>query len=91
MATEEIKELWGEELFNVFADHLDSEGWLTENWAYIVEDNLSDWDEDFNDTNEKREVYGLMYNIDFEYNEDKTKIRRINKSFPLEFVSGQIK
>ncbi|WP_313138426.1 hypothetical protein [Myroides sp.] len=78
MTTEEIKELWGEELYNVFEQHIDDEGFLTEKWANIIEDNLSDWDEDFNDTNEKKEVYGLMYNIDFEYNEDKTKIRKIN-------------
>lgn len=78
MTTEEIKELWGEELYNVFEQHIDDEGFLTLKWANIIEDNLSDWDEDFNDTNEKKHVYGLMYNIDFEYNEDKTKIRKIN-------------
>lgn len=78
MNKEEIKNLWGEELFKIFANYLDPKGWLTVDWVDIVEDNLSDWDEDYNDTNEKKEVYGTMYNTDFEYNEDETKIRPIN-------------
>lgn len=77
MTNQEIKNLWGEELFRVFADDLDDEGWLTEDWAMIVDEKVSNWDEDFNDTNEQKEIFSLMYNIEFEYNQDKTKIRRV--------------
>lgn len=70
--------IWGEELFQIFGDHIDNEGWLTEDWSEIIEEELSDWDENYNDTNKKRSAYGLMYNIDFEYNNDGTKIRRID-------------
>lgn len=77
MSIEQMKELWGEELFKVFGNYLDEDGWLTSQWCDIIEENLSDWDDDFNDTNEKKEIYGTMYNIEFEYNADETKIRRL--------------
>lgn len=35
MTTEQKKELWGEELFNAFADHIDENGWLTVNFGDI--------------------------------------------------------
>lgn len=78
MTAKQIEKIWGEKLFNIFKDYFDDEGWLTEKWGEIIEGNLSDWDDDFNDINEKKHAYGLMYNIDFEYNEDQTKIRRID-------------
>jgi hypothetical protein len=76
--TEEIKAIWGEDLFETFADHFDEEGWLPAEWPTILERELKDWDEHFRDTHEKSTAYGRMYNIDFEENEDGTKIRRID-------------
>lgn len=75
MTTEAKKELWGEFLFNVFEKYLDDEGWLTEEWAEIIEENYSDWDEDYNDTNNKKEIYSRMYNVDFESDDSETRIR----------------
>ncbi|KPE50134.1 hypothetical protein [Chryseobacterium indologenes] len=66
MNKKELKEIWGEKLFNAFADHIDQEGWLMQNWGPILEDNYSDWDEDYNDTNEKSNLYSTMYLQDFE-------------------------
>ncbi|MBP1165028.1 hypothetical protein JOE44_001912 [Chryseobacterium sp. PvR013] len=69
MKKQDLKELWGEELFNAFADHIDNDGWLTENWAPILEENYSDWDKDYNDTGEKSNLYSRMYIQDFEKKE----------------------
>lgn len=69
MKTKDLKELWGEELYNAFADHIDEEGWLTENWGPILEEGFSDWDADYNDTNEKSNLYTRMYIQDFEKKE----------------------
>ena len=41
MTTEQKKELWGEELFNAFANHIDENGWLTEDWAGILDKEMS--------------------------------------------------
>lgn len=71
-------DLWGEQLWNAFAPYIYSEGWLTSNWVDILEDNFKDWDEDGNDTNEKRTLFGLMYNLDFEESEDGKFIRPKN-------------
>ena len=68
-------DLWGDELWNAFYSHIHSEGWLTSNWAEILENEFSDWDEDYKDTNEKKTLFGLMYNKDFEESEDGKFIR----------------
>lgn len=74
------KELWGSDLFNAFSDHINEDGWLTADWAKILEDNFSNWDKNYNDTNEKKDLYSLMYNLDYEENEDGTLIRPIVES-----------
>lgn len=75
MTTEQIQDLWGEDLYKVFGNYIDEEGWLTEEWGKIVEENLSDWDKDYNDNDEKKDVYRIMYSIEFEDDETETKIR----------------
>lgn len=59
------KKLWGETLYKVFKDYLTENGWLTIHWAPIVEENYSDWDENYNDTNIKKNIYQIMYLTDF--------------------------
>lgn len=57
---------WDEKLIKAFGNLINDEGWLTSNWAEFLEENFKDWDEHGNDTNEKKELYQLMYNLDFE-------------------------
>ena len=73
----EIKKLWGEDLYNAFSAHINEDGWLTHDWATILEDNFSNWDENMNDTNILSDLYSKMYNIDFEENADETMIRPV--------------
>lgn len=73
------EKLWGEVLFKAFADYIDKNGWLTSGWVDILEDNFSDWDEDYNDTNEKKTLFRLMYNLDFEESVDGKLIRPIEQ------------
>jgi len=73
------EKLWGEVLFKAFSDYIDKNGWLTSSWIDVLEDNFSDWDEDYNDTNEKKTLFGLMYNLDFEESEDGKLIRPIEQ------------
>ena len=56
MTTEQKKELWGEELFNAFAEH---------------------FDEDYNDNENKKEVFRRMYNLDYEESEDGLMLRPV--------------
>jgi len=78
MTEEQIIKLWGEDLYNVFSDHINDEGWLTENWADIIEEEIPKFDEDWNDNELYTDTYGSMYNIEFESNEDETLIRPIS-------------
>lgn len=73
---EELIQIWGDDLFETFGHHFDNEGWLTVDWTQIIEDEIPKWDEDFNDNEEYKEAFIHMYQIDSEYNENKTKIRR---------------
>lgn len=76
MNTEEIKELWGEELFDAFADHIDEEGFLTNDWADILEKKYPD--HTFYDKPEiKENIYSRMYNLDAEENAEGTKHRPV--------------
>lgn len=68
MTKKEIKELWGETLYNAFKEHLTDDGWLTINWAHILEEKFNDWDDDYNDTNIKSRLYQQMYLLDFDDN-----------------------
>lgn len=71
------KELWGDVLYNAFQEHISEDGWLTSDWAQIIEDNYSDWDKDYNDTGEKKNLYQRMYLIDLEDSEDEKYVRPI--------------
>ena len=71
------KELWGDVLYNAFQDHINEEGWLTSDWGQIIEDNYSDWDKDYNDTGEKKNLYQRMYLIDLEDSEDEKFVRPV--------------
>ncbi|KGT09532.1 hypothetical protein NV63_06815 [Elizabethkingia anophelis] len=71
------KELWGDVLYNAFQGHINEDGWLTSDWAQIIEDNYSDWDKDYNDTGEKRNLYQRMYLIDLEDSEDEKFVRPV--------------
>lgn len=75
---EELKELWGEELFSVFAEHIDQNGWLTSDWARILEQEVPRLDEDYNDNPEYSDTYSRMYNKDFEESQDGLLLRPID-------------
>lgn len=95
MTTEQKTELWGEELLEAFGDHINDEGWLTSDWAQILEDNFSNWDSDFNDTNEKKQLFGLMYNLDFEESADGNYVRPkeqeiIDTTPSRDFIPGEL-
>lgn len=70
---ESNKELWGDDLFSVFGEHIDENGWLTADWAPILEAKVPKWDSDYNDNPEHANTYSRMYNLDFQYNEDKIR------------------
>lgn len=77
MATVQIEELWGEELFDVFADHIDDEGFLTNDWSEIIENKYPD--HTYYMTPEiKENIYSRMYNLDTEENSEGTKHRPIS-------------
>lgn len=75
---EELIQIWGNDLFETFGHHIDNEGWLTADWTKIIEDEIPKWDDNFHDNEEYGDAYMRMYQIDYEENEDKTKIRRID-------------
>ncbi|MCA4781472.1 hypothetical protein IF125_04240 [Empedobacter stercoris] len=73
MTTEQIEQAWGEELYNAFSEWIDDKGWLVGNWPDYLEENYSNWDKNYNDTNIKSNLYSQMYNLDIEFldeNED---------------------
>lgn len=65
MTQEDIKELWGEDLYSVFANHINQEGWLTEDWSDIIENEIPKFDKDYNDNPLFKETYERMYNLDY--------------------------
>lgn len=73
------EELWGEDLFKVFGDHLNENGWLTPDWQNIIEKEVPRLDEDYNDNQEYRETYQRMYMMDFEESEDGKLIRPVKE------------
>lgn len=78
MTNKELKSLWGEPLYTAFKEYITEDGWLTNNWGQILEDNFSDWDDDYNDTNIKSRLYQAMYLKDFDDNFDNTHIKPSN-------------
>lgn len=78
MTKKEIRELWGDTLYKAFKSHITEDGWLTKWWAHILEDNFTDWDDNYNDTNIKKRLYQQMYLIDFDESYDGDFIKPIN-------------
>jgi len=74
MTQEEIKKLWGDELYKVFSEHINNDGWLTSNWADIIEDEISKYDSDYNENPLYTKTYSRMYNIDLEMNSNGTMV-----------------
>lgn len=74
-----VQENWDQRLLEAFGDLINQDGWLTSDWAQHLEENFKDWDENGKDTNEKKELFGLMYNLDFEESEDGKFIRPIEQ------------
>lgn len=72
------QELWGDDLYKVFADYINEEGWLTADWANIIEHEVERFDNDYNDNPEYKETYGRMYNLDYQESSDGTLIRPIS-------------
>lgn len=72
------EKLWGEDLFYIFHNHIDSQGWLTSDWARIIEEEVPRFDKGYNDNPLYQNSYSKMYSLDFEDNEDESKIRPIN-------------
>lgn len=71
--------LWGNHLYKKLSPWIDKDGYITDNWASIVENNFQDWDKDYIDTNEKSDIYYAMYNLEFEpHPENELLIRPID-------------
>lgn len=77
--TANVPQPWDERLVKAFGDQINEEGWLTPDWAQYLEDNFKDWDIDGIETNEKKELFGLMYNLDFEFSLDGGYIRPVQQ------------
>lgn len=60
------KQIWDDELYNALNGFFVENGWLTIDWATILENNFSNWDENYNDTNILGNLYSRMYNKEFE-------------------------
>jgi hypothetical protein len=71
----DAKELWGADLYAVFHHHIDKKGWLTSDWATIIENTVPRFDKNYNDNPLYSETYSRMYNLEFEDSEDKSMIR----------------
>lgn len=74
MTIKELKEIWGESLFNVFADHINDDGWLTTDWGQIIENEIPQFDNDWNDNPKYKDTYQRMYLLDLEEKETETGI-----------------
>jgi len=79
---EEIKSLWGEDLFEVFGAYIDQEGWLTADWATILEAEVPKFDEHFRDNPEYSGTYQKMYLTEFEVTDDEKYIRPLVDNIP---------
>lgn len=72
------KGLWGNYLYNIFKNYLTKEGWLLENKvADILEDNLSNFNENFKTTNKLKKAYQIFYLLELERSECGKFIRPI--------------
>lgn len=72
------KDLWGNYLYNIFKNYINKEGWLLENKvADILEDNLSNFDENFKTTNKLKKAYQRFYLLELERSECGEFIRPI--------------
>jgi len=80
MTSKDIKKLWGDELYDVFAEHINEDGWLTEDWVDIIESEIPRFDSDWNDNPVYKDTYQRMYMLDMVSNEDETMC----KPFPYE-------
>lgn len=60
-----VKELWGEDLYSVFSNHISDDGWLTCSWGDILEREISKFDENYNHNPEYKNTYSKMYLMDF--------------------------
>ena len=56
MIKAKIKELWGSYLYSRLLPWIDEEGYIENDWVQLIEENYSDWDADYNDTNELKEI-----------------------------------
>jgi hypothetical protein len=84
-----VPQVWDERLVKAFGNLINDEGWLVPNWAEHLEENFKDWDEDGQETNEKKELYGLMYNLDFEESLDGGCIRPIEQK-PIDITPKRL-
>ncbi|AZA91165.1 Uncharacterised protein [Chryseobacterium nakagawai] len=64
MTVEELKKLWGKDLFEAFADHFTNDGWLTTDWGQIIENEIPQFDNDWNDNPRYKDTYQRMYLLD---------------------------
>jgi hypothetical protein len=71
------EDLWGDDLYKVFGNHINESGWLTSEWAQIIEDEVPRFDSDYNDNPEHGETYSRMYNLEYEESEDGKMVRPI--------------
>lgn len=71
--------LWGEDLYKVFRDYIDEEGWLTEEWAQVIDNEIPELDSDYNTNKLYSETYGRMYRTDFEKSIDGLFIRPLTR------------
>lgn len=69
------EELWGEDLYKVFRNHINEDGWLTSDWSDILEEKVPKLDDDYNTNPENGDTYNRMYNLEYEENQDGTMIR----------------
>ncbi len=69
------KELWGADLYAVFSRHINKKGWLSSEWAKVIENEVPRFDGNYNDNPVYKSTYNRMYNIDFEESEDGLMIR----------------
>lgn len=74
-AIEKNEKLWGEDLWNVFGNHINEEGWLTSEWQNIIEDEIPKYDKNYNDNPLHKGTYGRMYSLEYEESEDGLMIR----------------
>ncbi|STD53059.1 hypothetical protein [Empedobacter falsenii] len=87
MTTEQIEQAWGEDLYNAFYKLINEKGWLVGNWADYLEENFSNWDKNYNDTNIKSILYSQMYNLNLDFLDDKESACRPIELSEVEFYS----